>query len=372
VRTAVVILLALTACQFASSTGNGDDTVVDAPPNDGKAPPDVPPDTPTGPPYCYGHVASVMGQVCLDALPTTPLALTGVAASVNTNPGAASCSDSAIDQSYCVAAHTSISITGGVLLAVTGSRPLVLLSTSTIQMSGVIDIASHRQGNQPLGAGANPTASGACETPTDPSNMGGGGGGSYGLAGGNGGTGDGGTGGIAKGALVPGALRGGCPGGAGGNANGNGGNGGGAIALIADGSIDIDGIINASGQSGAGGASGGSGGGGGGSGGMIVIDARTMITGTGQIFANGGAGGEGSSPGSGGDAGIDSSSPTTAGIGGMGNAGGGDGGTGSRGGTGGGNGGTGATNNGGGGGGGGAGAIRTYGTFSFTGQRSPT
>jgi hypothetical protein len=261
----------------------------------------------------------------------------------------------------CLVAADSIIVPSGATVVGIGSRPLVLLATTTIDIEGTIDVASHR--GAAVGAGADP-ASCTAVAPTSP---GGGAGGTYGTDGGDGGIGlPDGAPGLAANTGDPVDVRGGCPGGngaSGGGPGGVGGHGGGAVYLLAGISITIDGTINASGAGGDGcsaGGGGGCGGGGGGAGGMIVLDGPTVTT-RGALFANGGGGGEGASSNHG-NAGAESSAPDDAARGGTGGASnGGDGGDGAT-----------ATSDasdgrdgvsntgGGGGGGGGGGVIKTF------------
>jgi hypothetical protein len=256
---------------------------------------------------------------------------------------------------YCVVAGTSITIDPNRTLGATGTRPLVLLSTSTIVVDGTLDAASHIATLQDRGPGANPSA---CVAGTAPTMRGGGYGGSLGTHGGNGGNPVGGTPGNQP---PPTALHGGCPGVPGaGTGGGNGGHGGGAVALIASTMISVSGTINASGKSGSSTTEDNVGGGGGGSGGMIVFDTPMLVFATNtRVFANGGGGGEGTGGNDGND-GTDPTGPAAGGAGGAGGTSGGDGGNGgfsTQPGT------MGITpggGEGGGGGGGGAGVIRVF------------
>jgi hypothetical protein len=298
-------LLALApACGFSSSPGDNPGTV----------------DTR---PACFGSVV----QICLpaSAVPDKPRLLPN--SSINTDMTARG---SLCDQNnnhkdaYCVVTGAGLTLPAGATLSAQGGKPLVLLSTAGIELSGAIDVSSHQSGGAQLrGAGSDPVATDACSfaTPAMAATMGGGGAGaSLGTPGGGGGNagGGGGGGGQAGSKLdaFPGALRGGCKG-ADGAANvgsvAAGGDGGGAIALIAVMPIHIDVAINASGGGGQGGAVGAAnGGGGGGSGGMIVIDAPQLTFGPGaRLWANGGSGGQGGSPLAGGAPGAESSDPMT-------------------------------------------------------------
>jgi hypothetical protein len=226
----------------------------------------------------------------------------------------------------CVVAATTITIDDNILF-VSGSHPLVLFASQTIEITNGVDVGSHFTG-QAFGAGAD---SGSCNAGSaGGSNAGGGGGGaggSFASPGGNGGRGGGGTAGN-SGALsnTTDFLRGGCPGTTGGNGNsgaGGGGNhGGGAVLLLAGQSITIGGFVNASGGGGGPGLAGKAGGGGGGSGGMIAM-AAPAITVTGVLIANGGGGGGGATGGQNGHPGKDANvaSPLSATGGGTGGGG---------------------------------------------------
>jgi hypothetical protein len=258
---------------------------------------------------------------------------------------------------------------------VTGESPLVLLATSTIEITAQLDVSSRAtrigaaaQLGCASGVGTNGSAGG-----------GGGGGGTYGFIGGGGGAGQLGMfttspGGSPSPVLPQVAIYGGCAGGAGGIVTGTraaGGAGGGAVYMIARDRIFVSstGSINASGAGGRGAPIRG-GGGGGGAGGFIALDAP-MIMIDGAVFARGGGGGGGGGTTTAGGAGTDPM-PTTQTPGGV---------AGSTGGTSGGD-GCGAPNGmqggitssattGGGGGGGGCGRIRVYGQRSGSGVTNP-
>lgn len=257
----------------------------------------------------------------------------------------------------CVIAADRLVVLGDV--GVTGSRPLVLLAISSLDITGLVDAASHR-GGQVGPASATPCPPGEVATGKL-----GGPGGSFGGRGGAGG------GAVLAGAtLAPTTLRGGCRGadGSGGN-QGRGGRGGGALYLVAGATLTITGTVNASGAGGTG-ALDTAGGGGGGSGGMIVLDAPAILV-AGEVFANGGGGGEGAGNSNAGNPGADPTSPLVAAAGGAGGAGAGDGGDGAA-----------AANLAGqagmlsgsvegGGGGGGAGVIRVFPAQTLAGAVSP-
>lgn len=222
---------------------------------------------------------------------------------INTDPSAAAtsgCKAPTDGAAYCVIAYSKITLASAATLTAHGSRPLVLLATSSFDLEGTIDVSS---GPGRSGAGAPPP--GKCQG-TAATGHSGGYGGSFGGKGGDGGkplSGTGEAGGVATAPLgsIPKILQGGCPGGAGatdGGPGGAGGDGGGAVLIISP-MIKVNGKIKASGAGGHGGGSSAaaSGGGGGGSGGMIVLDG-TIAAATPPafeiwLFANGGGGGQG-------------------------------------------------------------------------------
>lgn len=212
----------------------------------------------------------------------------------------------------CVISAATIEVASGATLRATGSRPLVLAASETIQILGTIDASSKRAttvGNQPesLGAGAEsaPCAAFARAVVDDQEGASGGAGGSL-----RGGAGAGGKGRFVVLEGLPNpvmetakldVLRGGCRGQAGGSsagranggAGGAGGAGGGSVYLVSKMRIQIQlaGAITVNGAGG-GGAAIQAGGGGGGSGGLIVLEAPTILH-VGRISANGGGGGAG-------------------------------------------------------------------------------
>ncbi len=258
--------------------------------------------------------------------------------------------------------------------SVTGNRPLVVLGTDSLHVTGVLDVASHRGGT--TGPGAGSALCGAfTATPESTNNgAGGGAGGTFRSKGGNGGTGDSNSSNAGSSPAAVGApsvLRSGCNGQNGGNglantAGGNaglGGAGGGAVYLVTGGTLTIDPVatINASGAGAVaidpnGNAAGG---GGGGSGGMIKLHAAAFTVTGARLMANGGGGGGGGDTGNAGGSGDDPSvlTPTTPAAGGSTANGGADGGNGYAGATQAQGGDAGGQDNAGGGGGGGGGHI---------------
>ena len=203
-------------------------------------------------------------------------------------------------------------ITVSTVLAV-GSRPLALVATSQLTVTGLLDVASH---GSTRGAGSQSIeckpflripANGG---PPGDTGGGGGAGGSFMSRGGDGGSGDAGNhqNGLAADPIlgVPMRLRGGCAGQPGGGlaGTGGGGAGGGAVYLLSGGKLTIMGSINVSGGGGLGGVDGADespygGGGGGGSGGLIVLYGASSIatSTTTTLVANGGGGGGGAAAG---------------------------------------------------------------------------
>jgi hypothetical protein len=274
-----------------------------------------------------------------------------------------------------------LDVQSGTTLRVKGSKPLMIVSTDGIQVSGILDVSSTWDPvtlTYDPGAGADPPADECSNSNGDTGGDcreggAGGGGAGFGGAGADGGRGagtsncgdiEGGSPGGAGGNIVapPATIRGGCKGARGGNGDidmlyGLGGFGGGAVHLVSMVRIDIDGAIQAGGAAGSGAENNRSGGGGGGSGGSIGLEAPTIAIG-GTLAANGGAGGGGCNNGLAGS-GEDGQNSDQAALGGVGQSTGGNGGNGGarveRDGQ------TGmADSRGGGGGGGGAGYIVTY------------
>jgi len=190
----------------------------------------------------------------------------------------------------------TIIVESGAALFASGKRPLILVSWSTIEVDGTIDVTSR---NPFAGAGSDPTSCLAASRGEDNSEgAGGGGGGGFGEAGADGGTGLDGAAAAGTGATrspMPVAIRGGCAGARGGNSTGGwGGRGGGALQLTARDSITIRGTLNAGGAGGGGGETGRGGGGGGGSGGFLGLQAPLVtLTDSAVLAANGGGGGGG-------------------------------------------------------------------------------
>jgi hypothetical protein len=302
-------------------------------------PPDLPgPASDAGVPadasLCFGSFV----RVCFDTdadLPTQPQhwGEDGKDVMVDTDIGTECDQHNSQMAAYCVVTGAGMTFAENRTFRVFGDKPLVLLSTSSVELKGLIDVSGPTRGFRP-------DPRGQCGIGLPPGGISGGAGGSFAGQGGDGeaGTGPGGKAGPRL-EQFPSTLRGGCSGQQGVSARG--GKGGGAVAIIAP-TLFLDGVINASGEGGLGGSL-ASPAGGGGSGGMIVVDVSTrgIVRGaSGLLFANGGGGGEGGDPSLPGSSGVSPSAPTPAAPGGGtgGNAGpgnfyGGKGGSGSAGGT---------------------------------------
>ncbi len=187
-------------------------------------------------------------------------------------------------------------------LAVTGTRPLVLLAWEDVVIAGTLDVGASgaRPGPGSLGAYA-----------TTATSLTGGAGGSFASAGGHGGAAVFGT---ASQIPLLGGMRGenGCN-------SVPGGGGGGALQISAGRAISVTGTILAGGGGGSGGSSTGTclGAAGGGSGGGILLEAPSVIV-SGAVAANGGGGGGGGANGFGGG-GFGSDARALPGSGGAGN-----------------------------------------------------
>lgn len=361
----------LAGCGFTVTPGSVTPHV-DADPDALGTEPGMPTDAVDAPPTidappgmnCYGSFESV----CLTAAPQGPINVIGSSLLPIDTDTSTLCQSPASGSSLgpaCILAAATISING--TLRATGSKPLILIGTTSITVNGgsLIDVAS-RGFERGAGARACPPGGGA-------GGNAGGHGASFGTLGGIGGAGGSGMAGGVPQVIALTDLLGGCtgaPGGGSGVTPGLGGLGGGAVLLIGT-AVIINGTINASGGGASGGVTGAGGGGGGGSGGAIVVDSQNVsFNGGAFLYAQGGGGGEGASVTTTGAPGGVAPTPGGPAIGGRNvNSQGGDGGNGAvsssaSGGN--------SGNDGGGGGGGGAGHIKiTDGTFTDGGSTYP-
>ena len=316
-------------------------------------------------------VGTGLYTVCLaDQLPTSDLAIT---ANIDTD-STVSCLHfqppgwvEGGQPAACFVAGIHVTVSGTVTAR--GTRPLVIVATDTLTITGEIDASAKHSSPTTIPAGFDPNGCAPYVTiPADNANGGGGGAGaSFTTTGGDGGTGNNAAtqAGLHVAAIAaPTTLRAGCIGQNGGDGDntgggaGVGGNGGGAVFLVAGNSITLPSSATID-VSGAGGDNGGhhSGGGGAGSGGMLVLSSSSFsITGA-KLLADGGGGASGGTNATG-NPGSDPSNGTTAASGGTisGGASGGNGFFGTTDATAGGN---GASNDGGGGGGGGGGYLQS-------------
>lgn len=298
-RWSLGLVIALSGCQSilgidefhtAGDAGPEADAAADAPSD---ADIDAPSDSLT----CFGTLKSI----CFTTPPSGTVNLSGA---FNTSSDARCVNyPQSGGPDLCVVSAATINAGA---MTVQGSKPLVLIATNTINVTGEVDASSSITGSigpSANGAGCTVTTGGA-----QTQGGGGGGGGGFGALGGKGGGGAGGGAfGPAGATINVMQIRGGCPGGKGGDGEtGTGGTigaSGGAIALLAGTSITINntGAVYASGAGGGAGSPSGANrgaGGGGGSGGLIVLEAPS-ITVSGTVTANGGGGGGGADAGNG-------------------------------------------------------------------------
>ena len=323
--------LGCAACNFrhGAAATDGQELFSDATTSDARKP-----DAPLTDAATCETIASLGVNLCPSGAPAAGIEIM-VDESLDTTDGTTTPSDpslvcapapGAMPSQVCILYAQSIKIDSGVTLSAHGNNVLVLISTSSIDIEGSLDVASHVGAGGQVGPGPN---NGRCDGGNNANGNGGGQGGSNGTRAGNGGNEEGtnNTAGIAGAAIAPVALARGCNGSDGSGSGGSHGAGGGVVLLAAPQmTIGDAGRIDASGASGTGAGAGRHGGGGGGSGGMIVIDAAAIaVTGSGQLFANGGHGGGGSSFF---NAGASGSDPTGAGSGGSAGTAGGSGGDG--------------------------------------------
>jgi len=231
--------------------------------------------------------------------------------------------------SVCVVSASRIVIEAPRALLAMGTRPLVLVSATTVDVDGAIDVSA-RAGNP--GAGGAPPRMGAARG-ADGRNDGGGedgGGGGGGFCGAGGDGGDGGSsstgvgaggagGGAAPSDLTP--LSGGAGGGRGTGDGGVPGASGGLLQISAREAITVRGRILASGGGGRGGTyvTNAGAGGGGGSGGGVLLEAPSVVLVGGVVRALGGGGGGGAiafvGDGAAGENGVDALADRTSGGG---------------------------------------------------------
>lgn len=265
---------------------------------------------------CYGAPGGLR-RICLAAAPTLDVSFES--STIDTSVNSPACApypgeDNTPETELCLIAARTLRLPAGVTVKLVGTRPVVLLGTTLIEIGGVLDVSSRSPTE--IGAGGSHSR---CVPDPMPVGASGGWGGTFFGAGGKGGTTPSDMSPVVP--SLPGAplttpeyIRGGCRGQAGGAFPGDGGAGGGAVYLISQTSIVVTGVINASGGPGTGGGLRG-GGGGGGSGGMIGFDSQVLSAGTASLFANGGGGGCGSTSMAAGENGGIASAPNAPGRG---------------------------------------------------------
>jgi hypothetical protein len=248
---------------------------------------DAGPSADARPANCFGPLPGLGNviDVCLDQRPSGAIAIRGI---IDTDECAVQ-NTRAVEVgllSFCVLSAGEINVTERVTAS--GGRPFMLLASESITIfpGAGIDASSYAGASAP-GAGA---IASSCANLDPLMSTGGGAGGTN--------QGRGGPGGNSAGVPEPTnralAFMGGCPGGKGGNAIAPGGRGGGAIYVSAP-SVDIRGILLASGEGGGVALSDNIvGGGGGGAGGYIgVYGASVRIDLMARLVAAGGGGGAG-------------------------------------------------------------------------------
>ncbi|HEU0030058.1 MAG TPA: hypothetical protein VFQ53_05465 [Kofleriaceae bacterium] len=240
-------VLVLSGCQLVFPLDGPDKSAGDADPGDGLQ----------GQPACFD---GFLDLCTLGAVPSTR-EFDGGAIQLDTSDDRI-CTPLAMSSQadLCAIVAGTIRITSGTSVRVVGVRPFALVAVDGLRIEGTLDVAGHSQSTK-LAAGA-PNL--ACNVGTLPILHGGGAGGSFGTVGGGGGNNTGNTSvrpGI-PGAIVmpPATLRAGCPGQDGGLDTPQGsttlvdaGAAGGAVYLRSIGTLEISGIVNASGGGGLGG-----------------------------------------------------------------------------------------------------------------------
>jgi hypothetical protein len=312
-----LVALALAGCSFDANDGvdarpRADARAADSTRDDGSLPVDAP-----ALPACVGSDLGLGVSFCPTRLSGSAIEVTTDVA-FKTDSGMSSdpqlvCGDlMGGDMGFCPIIANTIKIDQGARLFGWGPQALVLIASESIDIEGIVDVASHDGGS----AGAGPPA--GCVAATNPNAGGGGAGGSYATAGASGGIGNNGAGGVPGTAIAIDHLTTGCQGGTGGG--GAQGGAGGGVIFIATPSLIIGnaGQIDASGAAGQGTGQQQAGGGGGGTGGLIalvVLQAPSLGSGA-QIYANGGPGAGGSSNAQGATDGSDPDGANSGGVGG--------------------------------------------------------
>ncbi|MDQ3365555.1 MAG: hypothetical protein M3680_09015, partial [Myxococcota bacterium] len=131
-------------CSFsANPTGPGDGAIDDGPPHDGAI------DTPTLPDAraCFG---AGLGMTCLSAAPTSPLVLPDAVF----DTGGAGCTEVVTvgGIQHCVMAGTTVGVAAATTFRATGARPLIVIASTVLTISGTLSVSSSRGGLPGAGA----------------------------------------------------------------------------------------------------------------------------------------------------------------------------------------------------------------------------
>lgn len=133
---------------------------------------DAPPDVP----LCFGSYV----RVCFDSAADVPSAPLILSSDIDTGASLICNTRNDKDNMACVVAAAGLTVPLGTTIRGTGAKPLILLSTTTVDISGKVDVSSSRTGT----AGAGASAPEDCMGTTAASNNSGGFGGSFGGMGG--------------------------------------------------------------------------------------------------------------------------------------------------------------------------------------------
>ncbi|HEX8113567.1 MAG TPA: hypothetical protein VF516_37810, partial [Kofleriaceae bacterium] len=152
-RSWMALLALAPACGFSSSAGSGTGKI----------------DAGDAGPACFG----AFPRVCFpaSAVPMKPRTLDGLTEIDTDMTASGSACDQNNDQkaAYCVYASAGFTLAASAMLTAHGSKPLVVLSTTMMDLAGSIDVSSHLAGAPQLrGAGANPQDPAACAFRTPP------------------------------------------------------------------------------------------------------------------------------------------------------------------------------------------------------------
>jgi hypothetical protein len=100
---------------------------------------------------CFGRLVSV----CFTVVPTAPLTLPADSVLIDTGTSPMCDQNNNLKSSYCVLAGTSFTLAATQSIRGVGAKPLVVLSTTTIDLQGSIDVSGNMSAKDSTGAGAN-------------------------------------------------------------------------------------------------------------------------------------------------------------------------------------------------------------------------